>query len=46
MNDCISISLAPLTALRTTVRKESTTTMPGLAAVTCLVISSKTAFKS
>ena len=46
MNDCISTSLAPAIALRTTVRKESTTTMPGLTAVTCLMISSSTAFKS
>src|SRR5665213_1507399 len=46
MNDCISSSLAPAIALRTTVRNESTTTTPGLVAVTSLIISSSTTSKS
>ena len=46
MNNCISSSLALVMAFRTTVRKESTTTIPGWNEVTCLMISSSTAFRS
>jgi len=38
MNDCISTSPTSLMALRMTVRKESITTRPASASVTCLMI--------
>ncbi len=43
MKDCSSTSVVPPSAFRTTVRKESTTTTPGLAFSTSFVISSRTA---
>src|ERR1035438_9767599 len=46
MKDCSSTSVVPPCAFRTTVRKESTTTTPGLAFSTSFVISSKTASRS
>jgi DNA-binding NtrC family response regulator len=46
MKDCSSTSVVPPSAFRTTVRKESTTTTPGLAFSTSFVISSKTAPRS
>ncbi len=46
MNDCTSKSPTALAALRARVRKESTTTTPALAVVTCAMISSNTAFRS
>src|SRR5664279_676704 len=46
MKDCSSTSVVPPSAFRTTVRKESTTTTPGLAFSTSFVISSKTASRS